>query len=87
MAFIMAILSDMLMGASVSVIASSISIPHPTIMSWKAVSMPARAYWKWPLSVSIPPRSIRPVHLSTGFPAESRSSLIISQHEVLLSSQ
>ena len=86
-AFIMAILSDMLTGACVSVMASSISIPHPTMTSWNTGSMLALAYWKWPLSVSIPPRSIRPVHLSMTFPAESSSSLIISQQEVLLSSQ
>ena len=46
MAFSMAILSDMLTGASVSAMASSISIPHLTMMSENAVSRAGLANWK-----------------------------------------
>ena len=86
-AFIMAILSDMLTGAWVSSIASSISMPHLLMMSANAGSIAGLANWKWPLSVSMPPRSISPMSLVMGIPAASMSSFIISQQEVLVSSQ
>ena len=57
------------------------------MMSAKAGSMEGLANWKCPLSVSMPPRSIRPMSLVMTMPAESISSLTISQQEVLVSSQ
>ena len=86
-AFIMAIFSDMLTGALVRSMASSMSMEQRTIRSWKLESMDGLAYWKWPLSVSIPPRSISALSRPIPMPARSMMSFTISQHEVLESSQ
>ena len=87
MAFIMAILSDMLTGARTRSMASSMSIEHRSIRSEKHLISAGRANWKCPLSVSMPPISISATFLSILLPAKSMSSLTISQHDVRESSQ
>ena len=82
----MAILSEMLTSASTRPMASSISMPCLSIRSANASSIGGLANWKWPLSVSMPPSSMRAASLGIGTPARSMISLTISQQEVLDSS-
>ena len=83
----MAIFSDMLAWERVRSRASSMSIRHLVMRSAKDTMSPALANWKCPLSVIIPPMSIRAMSRVISFPEASMRSLIISQHDVLPSSQ
>ena len=62
-------------------------MPHLTMMSENSGSMAGLAYWKCPLSVSIPPSSMSPTSLRISTPAASMICFTISQQEVLVSSQ